>query len=165
MHDVKGRLLACVVSTAWLVVASLAVAAPALERGRVLVHGDDQTYRLDVEIARTPSARSFGLMERDHLPRDAGMLFVYPREQPPGSGFWMYRTRIPLDIAFLSEDGEIRAIHAMPPCPGERPSNCPSYAAGVPFSAALEVNRGYFAERGVEVGDRLTLPRKVASTH
>nr|WP_299242311.1 DUF192 domain-containing protein [uncultured Halomonas sp.] len=130
----------------------------ALERGDIVIEGENGRHRLDVEIARTPQQRSFGLMERDHLPDDAGMLFVYEQEQPSASGFWMYRTRIPLDIAFLEDDGEIRAIHTMPPCESEQAARCPSYPAGVPFHAALEVNAGYFDARGIEVGDRLMLP-------
>ncbi|MGC3872658.1 DUF192 domain-containing protein [Halomonas sp. GXIMD04776] len=134
------------------------IPAWALERDDIVIDGGEGQHHLSVEIARTPQERSFGLMERDHLPDNAGMLFVYPREQPPGTGFWMYRTRISLDIAFLAKDGEIRAIHTMPPCESERPSECPSYRAGVPFHVALEVNRGYFDARDIEVGDRLILP-------
>nr|WP_298413438.1 DUF192 domain-containing protein [uncultured Halomonas sp.] len=141
-----------------LVASCLVFPAWALERGDIVIEGKKGQHRLSVEIARTPHERSFGLMERDDLPDDAGMLFVYEREQPSASGFWMYRTRIPLDIAFLSENGEIRAIDTMPPCESEQAARCPSYPAGVPFYTALEVNAGYFDMHGIEVGDRLTLP-------
>ncbi len=137
----------CLVSPAW-----------SLERDSIVIEGKNETYRLVAEIARTPQERSFGLMERDRLAEEAGMLFVYTQRQPASSGFWMYRTRIPLDIAFLGNDGEIRAIRSMPPCESEQVARCPSYPAGVPFHAALEVNAGYFDARGIKVGDRLTLP-------
>lgn len=130
----------------------------ALERAELTVIGDEQSYPLTVEIADDPGERAHGLMERDHLPADAGMLFVYQQRQPPGGSFWMYRTRIPLAVAFLGADGEIRAIHRMPPCASEDAAECPSYAAGVPFHAALEVNAGYFETRGIEVGDCIELP-------
>lgn len=141
-----------------LVMGGLMASAWALERETLIIEGQAQAHRLNVEIARTPRERAFGLMERDHLAENAGMLFIYAREQPSHSGYWMYRTRIALDIAFLGEDGEIRAMHAMSPCPSERPAGCPSYPAGVPYHAALEVNAGYFDARGIGVGDRIERP-------
>lgn len=141
-----------------LVLGGLMASAWALERETLLIKGRGQVHQLFVEIARTPRERTFGLMERDHLAANAGMLFTYSREQSPHSGYWMYRTRIPLDIAFLGEKGEIRAIHSMSPCPSKRPVKCPPYPAGVPYHAALEVNAGYFDERGIHVGDRVERP-------
>ena len=151
-----GRFLMIIMGI--VLMTGLALPAWALDQDSIAIDGQDDRYRLSVEIAHTPEERAFGLMERDQLPRSAGMLFVYPREQPSTSGFWMYRTRIPLDIAFLGKDGEIRAIRAMPPCDSEHAADCPVYPAGVPFHSALEVNRGYFEERGIEVGDHVTLP-------
>jgi len=119
-----------------------------------LVSGAD-TVELRVELAVTGEQRQVGLMERSSLPEDAGMLFRYEEEQPDSAAFWMYRTRIPLDIAYLDSDGTIRAIVAMDPCTSHDPRWCPSYPAGVPFHSALEVNRGYFARKGIEVGDRV----------
>ncbi|ABE60020.1 MULTISPECIES: DUF192 domain-containing protein [Chromohalobacter] len=114
-------------------------------------------HQLSVEVARQPQERARGLMGRETLAPDAGMLFVYARQQPPTSSFWMYRTLIPLDIAFLGADGEIRAIRRMLPCRTASREDCPRYAAGAPFRAALEVNAGYFSRHGLEVGDRLPI--------
>ena len=136
----------------------LAGSAWALERTEVAVIGDERTHTLQVEIADDAGERAHGLMARDSLPADAGMLFVYRREQSPRASFWMYRTRIPLDIAFLGADGEIRAIVTMPPCTSERAAECPSYPAGVPYRVALEVNAGYFDAHGIGIGDRIELP-------
>jgi len=116
------------------------------------------TLPLRAELAATEEQRALGLMERSALPADAGMLFWYPEPQPGSTGFWMFRTRIPLDIAFLGPGGEILAIQAMEPCPSEYPSNCPSYPAGVAFQGALEVNRGFFQRHGIGTGDRVLLP-------
>lgn len=129
----------------------------ALERSEALIQGQHQTYRVNIEIARTYQARAQGLMGRERLDEDAGMLFVYAREQPATGAFWMYRTLIPLDIAFLGSHGEIRAIRTMPPCESELASRCQVYPAGVPYHAALEVNAGYFEARGIKVGDTLEL--------
>lgn len=129
-----------------------------LELGDVTIETQEQVLQLEVEIARTAQERAYGLMERDALPENAGMLFVYKQQQSPDSGFWMYRTRIPLDIAFIGSEGTIRAIDSMVPCGNDVSGECPSYRAGVPFSMALEVNAGYFKKHGVEVGDHIELP-------
>ena len=113
------------------------------------------TLPLTVELARTSQQRAHGLMEREELPEDAGMLFLYPSAQDSAAAFYMFRTRIPLDIAFLDGDGRILAIRSMDPCPSPNPQTCPRYGPGVPFSSALEMNQGWFQEHGVDVGDRV----------
>ncbi len=115
------------------------------------------THRVMVELALSPEQRGLGLMERRQLPDSMGMLFVYDSTQPPTATFWMFRTRIPLDIAFIDTTGVIRAINAMEPCAVEFARACPNYPATVPFRMALEVNRGYFARRGIQVGSRVLL--------
>jgi uncharacterized protein len=118
------------------------------------------TLRLEVDVAERDDQRSQGLMERTQLPDDHGMVFLYPAEQPADAGFWMYRTRIPLDIAFFDADGVIVAIRTMDPCPYVEPGRCPTYAPGVAYHGALEVNRGWFAARGVGIGDRVVVERQ-----
>jgi uncharacterized protein len=115
--------------------------------------------RLRAELAETHDQRAYGLMERPSLPPEQGMFFTYPGPQAPTSGFWMYRTLIPLDIAFLDDDGEIVAILEMEPCESPNPQLCPIYSPGVPYVAALEVNRGFFGRWGVAVGDRVRVIR------
>ena len=96
-------------------------------------------------------------MERRVLADSAGMLFLYPTVQPETSAFWMFRTRIPLDIAFVDSTGVIRSIRTMQPCQSTLIEGCPSYQAGAAYRAALEVNAGFFGRRKVNVGDRLFL--------
>lgn len=115
------------------------------------------TSRLDVELAESEAQHTMGLMERRSLAPTAGMLFIYPSTQPDSSAFWMYRTRIPLDIAFIDSSGAIRTILTMPPCPSELAQGCPSYPANAPYIAALETNAGYFAAHALRVGDRVRL--------
>ncbi|MGM0700969.1 MAG: DUF192 domain-containing protein [Pseudomonadota bacterium] len=143
------------VAAVWLMAVAMSVSAASVtfERVPLVIHADATQHRLTVEVARTPAQRSRGLMARDSLAEDAGMLFSYDRLQPPWGSFWMYRTRIALDIAFLDAEGRIAAIHTMQPCDSSDPGDCPSTRAGVPYRAALEVNAGYFAERGIEIGD------------
>lgn len=125
------------------------------ERDQICLISDADTIPLTVEIAATRAQQAYGLMERDQLPADAGMLFTYEEPQPADRGFWMFRTRIPLDIAFIGPEGEIRSIQPMSPCASPDPAWCPTYPAGVEYSAALEVNQGLFRAHGIEVGDRV----------
>ena len=110
------------------------------------------TVPLALELATTSEQQRLGLMERRRLGERAGMLFVYDSAQPPDAGFWMYRTRIPLDIAFLDSAGVVRAVRAMVPCPTTIPEGCPSYTPGTPYHYALEVNAGMLRRWGVEPG-------------
>lgn len=127
------------------------------DTARVRIASATDTAALLVEIAESREQQTLGLMERRALADDAGMLFIYPAVQSESAGFWMFRTRIPLDIAFVDDSGVIRAIRQMEPCPSTLAEGCPSYAPGQPYRAALEVNRGYFARKGIRVGDRILL--------
>ena len=130
-----------------------------LDSGTVFIQTGSDTLTLSVEIAETPNQRQIGLMERLHLPADEGMFFLSREESDSTRGFWMFRTHIPLDIAYLGQDGQIVAIRQMEPCPSPYASACRTYPAGVPFYGALEVNAGYFEANGVGIGDRVTLRR------
>ncbi|MBF8223131.1 DUF192 domain-containing protein [Halomonas sp. 328] len=134
-----------------------------LARATLAIHAAEGPRRLEVELAETPAQRRRGLMERDHLEAESGMLFLYDGLQPPESGFWMYRTRIPLDIAFIDAAGRIAAIHTMTPCHSDDPGQCRAYPAGVAYRAALEVNAGYFADRDIGIGDCVSWPGAAAS--
>jgi hypothetical protein len=115
------------------------------------------TIPLVVELARTSSEKTMGLMERSTLADSAGMLFIYDANQPATAGFWMFRTKIPLDIAFVDSTGVIRAIRNMVPCTTATAAQCPTYEPGVAYRAALEVGAGFFQRRRVGVGDRVIL--------
>jgi uncharacterized membrane protein (UPF0127 family) len=121
-----------------------------------LIAGAD-TVVLLAELAGSDAQRTLGLMERRHLPDSAGMLFLYPSEQSSTAGFWMFRTRIPLDIAFVDSLGVIRAIQHMVPCSSTLVEGCPSYPPGVRYRTALEANAGYFARHKLDVGSRIVL--------
>src|SRR5690606_19693090 len=108
--------------------------SPEEQIGRRILHFDTNTVRLVVasdtvplklELALSPQQKQLGLMERLHLDSREGMLFVYDSLQPAEAGFWMYRTRIPLDIAFLDSAGVIRSIRVMEPCATTIPQGCP----------------------------------------
>jgi uncharacterized protein len=128
------------------------------ERGEIAVISATDSIPLQVEIAQTDEQRAYGLMNRTSLPEQAGMLFRYDALQPAEGSFWMFNTRIPLDIAFIGPEGSIVSIRQMEPCASPYPQWCPSYEAGAPFQYALEVNLGWFERHGVGIGDRITLP-------
>lgn len=131
----------------------------------IRVHTPSGVVRLRVELAQSREQQTMGLMERQSLADSAGMLFLYERDQPADAGFWMYRTRISLDIAFLDSAGVVVATRQMEPCPATLASGCPSYAPGVPYRAALEVNAGALARHGITLGSRVELlsPRAISS--
>lgn len=118
---------------------------------------DSDTVQIRAELALSNDQKMVGLMDRQRLGENAGMVFVYDSTQPPDAGFWMYRTRIPLDIAFADSAGVIRAIVRMEPCETTIPQGCPSYPPNVAYQYALEVNAGFFAARGITVGWQLML--------
>lgn len=97
-----------------------------------------------VAIAATKKCRNKGLMFRKSLPKDQGMLFVFPR--PDILCFWMKNTFIPLDIAFISKDGSIRAIKSM------QPHSTRLCCSGQEVMYALEMNKGWFATNTIRVG-------------
>lgn len=121
---------------------------PALETAVLTVGG----HEVRAEIARTPAEMSRGLMYRRALGRDRGMLFAY--ETPRTLSFWMKNTRIPLDIAFLDDEGRILQIEGMRPY-----DEASRTVSREPARYALEMNRGWFAANGVGVGDIVKIPR------
>ena len=119
-----------------------------------------QASAQEMQTLALATQRQRGLMGRESLPEKSGMLFRFENEQSANNAFWMYRTLIPLDIAFIDSDGRIVAINTMQPCESSSPSDCPSYPAGAAYHSALEVNGGYFAERGIKVGDCVSIPEE-----
>lgn len=109
---------------------------------------------VDVEVADSQGERARGLMGRESLDADAGMIFLFPEDIR--GAFWMKDTLIPLSIAFYDRSGRILRVLDMEPC---RRDPCRLYDPGVAYRGALEVNRGAFARWGVAEGDRLRLER------
>lgn len=116
--------------------------------------------RYDVEIADDDEERSRGLMFRDHLPSDAGMLFIHEREEP--RSYWMMNTRIALDILYF--DSGLRLVSQRrdtPPCPPRQ--RCPAYPSAAPAQYVLELNAGEAAKLGLEDGAVLRLAPEIVA--
>ena len=105
-----------------------------------------------VEIADNDSERARGLMYRDQMAADAGMLFLFERQEP--QAFWMKNTKIPLDILYFDEQWKLVGWSLnTPPCSlGDR---CPSYPSQAPARYVLELNAGTAARIGAQFGDAL----------
>jgi hypothetical protein len=112
------------------------------------------------EIAATPGQRERGLMGRDRLEPDHGMLFVYPRPVP--RRFWMKGCTTGLDIAFVRPDGTIAEIATLPPGDGLPDDRVAFADSGVPVLWVLEMEPGWFARQGIAEGDRIDVSSAVA---
>ena len=110
---------------------------------KLTINGKD----LYVELATTDESRNTGLMFRESLSYNSGMLFMFPDSRP--LSFWMKDTYIPLSIAYLNEAGEILNIEHM------FPFNLTSVKSLGNARYALEMNKGWFRENGIAVGDKV----------
>lgn len=116
--------------------------------------------RFQVELADTDPARQRGLMQRESLASDRGMLFVFEREAP--QAFWMKNTLIPLDILYFDQERRLVSISRdVPPC---KSALCPSYPSAGPAKYVLELNAGAAAELGIARGDRIEFSPEVPAT-
>ncbi|MFN8522621.1 MAG: DUF192 domain-containing protein [Chloroflexota bacterium] len=104
--------------------------------------------RLNVETARTDAERARGLMFRDHLPWDNGMIFIY--QTASRGGYWMGNTYVPLSIAFIDREGTILNIENMLPIEGT------AYPTG-PYLYALETSWGWYEWNKVKPGDKVRI--------
>ncbi len=104
---------------------------------------------LNIEIAQDENTRALGLMHRQSLPENQGMLFVF--ESTRILSFWMRNTFIPLDIAFIDENGKIVDIQTMAPLDETK-----QYVSAAPALYALEVNAGWFKRNSLSVGSTVT---------
>ena len=106
-----------------------------------------------VELAETTQKQALGLMYRDEMPADHGMLFIFKNEAQ--RSFWMKNCRIPLDIMYFDKDlVMVSASLDTPPC---RVSRCPSYPSKAPAMYVLELNAGTASRLGVGPGSQLTV--------
>jgi len=107
--------------------------------------------RVHLELALTDEEKQLGLMFRDTLAADHGMLFIFDVDGP--LEFWMKNTFVPLDFVWLNAAGEVVDVRPqIQPC---RSDPCPTYASGMPARAVLEVNAGFAAAHGVRPGEQL----------
>lgn len=119
-----------------------------------LLSPDGRELFVKIEIADDDTERQQGLMFREYLDADAGMLFVF--EQPRALSFWMKNTLIPLDILYFDAAGDLVSSTTMIPC--AEGDQCPGYPSRGAAQYALEVNEGYVKTNGIGKGWSLVLP-------
>ncbi len=143
----------------WLfaMLASAASCAPtksgvAAKAGELVILSASGEHRFEIELADTDEERAIGLMYRTSMPENAGMLFDFGPESVVHS-MWMKNTLIPLDMAFIAEDGRIVKIAA-----NTTPRSLTSISSGEPVLAVFEVNGGRLETLGVNAGDIVRHP-------
>ena len=104
-------------------------------------------HRIDAQVAVAPQERQTGLMHRKEMPVHEGMLFVF--EQPATQCFWMKNTLLPLTAAFVADDGTIVNLADM------KPQTEDSHCSAKPVRYVLEMNQGWFAQKGIKPGSKL----------
>ena len=126
--------------------ATFAACAADAEHDLSIESGSGATHRFTIELALTDAEQQRGLMYRDTLADDAGMLFFYEACLP--ASFWMKNTLVPLDMIFIEADGRIVRIAAM-----TVPETLDIHNSGVPVNGVLEIRGGLAGELGIEAGD------------
>ncbi len=111
-------------------------------------------HLIRAEVADNMGARTQGLMHRSSMPQNSGMVFVF--DQNTNHCMWMKNTLIPLSVAFLDEAGAIINIADMQPHSKE------SHCAARPARYALEMNKGWFAQKGIGPGTKIRGLEKLA---
>jgi uncharacterized membrane protein (UPF0127 family) len=127
----------------------------AAEQVPVLVHAGGSTYRFAAEIADSADERAQGLMFREHLAANEGMLFLYPAEKPVA--FWMKNTPLPLDLIFIDGSGHIVHVAAM-----ARPYDTTPISSNGAAKAVLEILGGSAGQLGIKPGDLVEWPAQSA---
>jgi uncharacterized membrane protein (UPF0127 family) len=126
-------------------------AAPALPKETLTItNSRGERINMVVEVANTPASMQLGLMFRQSMPPDEGMLFDFGEDTT--SGFWMQNTLLPLSIAFILADGTILDIKDM------QPLDQTTISPSGPYRYALEANQGFFRTHNIAPGDKVTLP-------
>ena len=138
-----------------MVAALLATALPAqaqdapqmnLQRVKLLAG----MHQIDAQVASSAEQRQTGLMFRKDMPQHEGMIFVF--DQPTQQCFWMKNTLLPLSAAFIADDGTIVNIEDM------KPQTLDAHCSAKPVRYVLEMNKGWFAKKGIKAGAKLQGP-------
>lgn len=119
---------------------------------RAVLHTATGDHTFNVEVVDNDATRAKGLMFREELAKNAGMLFDFQEER--NTSFWMQNTFIPLDMVFIAADGTVRTIHA-----NARPFDTTPISSEVPVRFVLEIAGGRAEEIGLKVGDKLEQDR------
>lgn len=146
IHQLRALAVAAVMAAASVPVLALA------DDSALVIHSSNGDHAFSVEVVDTAESRARGLMYRQELADDAGMLFDFFEERPVS--FWMRNTFIPLDMLFIASDGTIRNIHV-----NARPHDPTSIPSDGAVQFVLEIPGGRSKELGIKAGDTVTHDR------
>ena len=127
---------------------TLAQQAPQMNLQRIKLTAG--MYVIDAQVALTPEQRQTGLMLRKDMPQHEGMIFVF--EQASEQCFWMKNTLLPLTAAFVADNGTIVNMADM------KPQTTDPHCSAKPVRYVLEMNKGWFAKKGIKPGSKLAGP-------
>ena len=144
---------ALLVAALWFLVPRALDMSPSDPTSAVTILSSSGPVRVFVEVADDPLERARGLMFRESLAEDAGMLFVFGDEKV--RSFWMHSTLIPLDMMFI--DGDLTIVDIVEGAVPCEASPCPLYTSSAPARYALEVNAGFVQNHGIAIGDVVVL--------
>ena len=139
-------LLSLVATSSLLYAQNDALNEPQLQLQRTALQAG--MHRIDAQVALTPMQRQIGLMWRKDMPLHEGMLFVF--EEPSKQCFWMKNTLLPLTAAFVADDGTVVNLEDM------KPQTTDPHCSAKPVRYVLEMNKGWFAKKGIKPGAKLT---------
>lgn len=143
-----GRLFGLLAAALLWVASPLAAQEVTFETDTLRIETKSGTHEFQVELARTPEQRSQGLMFRESMPADHGMLFDF--EPPRVAKMWMRDTYLPLDMLFVRPDGTISSI-----AQSTEPQSDTVISSEEPVAGVLELNAGTTRLLGIEPGDRV----------
>ena len=141
----------CVVLFPLFAATAAAAASISFEESPLTIAAADDRFEFQVEMAVSPAQRSQGLMFREDLDEDRGMLFDFG--QPQQATMWMRNTYVPLDMLFIDEHGRITQIAA-----DTQPLSDAVIASRTPVRAVLELRGGVSAKLGIKPGDQVIHP-------
>ncbi|MEQ8710430.1 MAG: DUF192 domain-containing protein [Rhodospirillales bacterium] len=147
----ERRFSGIVMSLAGLLILALVQTAAAFETSSLTIRSGDRAHTFTVELARTPEERSRGLMFRESMAADAGMLFDFGRVAR--QAMWMKNTFIPLDMLFIRSDGTIHHIRQR-----TQPQSEEVIPSNGRVKAVLELNGGTVERLGIRAGDKVEHP-------
>lgn len=138
------RILVC---SSFLSIASLVAYAQSSQTNLPTIQLSAGLYKMNVQVASQPNELQTGLMWREEMPENEGMLFVFNRQGQ--QCFWMKNTPLPLSAAFIADDGLIVNIADMAPLSTD------SHCSEKPVRFVLEMHQGWFEKRGIKAGKRI----------
>lgn len=148
LHTLFTRTAGLVIGMAFLVATFTASAQgdPQMDLQRIKLGSG--MHQIDVQLAISPEQKQIGLMWRKEMPQHEGMLFIF--DMPSKQCFWMKNTLLPLTAAFVADDGTIVNLVDM------KPQTLDSHCSDKPVRYVLEMNKGWFAKKGIKAGAKLT---------